>query len=93
MRQGRRPPEWFDTNDQPAIPRHQREEGKRMTRLALTVAEAARELAVSETTVYRLAQAGDIPCRKVRGQWRIPRQPLMDWLEGDPSDRQKPTPR
>lgn len=36
-------------------------------REVFTVAEAAQLLRISEATVYRLAAAGDIPHRKIRG--------------------------
>ncbi|MDH5491715.1 MAG: helix-turn-helix domain-containing protein, partial [Myxococcales bacterium] len=39
----------------------------------LTVAEVAELLKVAEKTVYTMAQRTEIPCFKVRGQWRFRR--------------------
>ena len=37
----------------------------------LTVAEAARALKVTESTVYRMVRSGEIPAVKVRRAWRV----------------------
>ena len=39
----------------------------------LTIKEAAALLKLAEKTVYTMAQAGEIPAFKIRGQWRITR--------------------
>ncbi|HYH96724.1 methylation-associated defense system helix-turn-helix domain-containing protein MAD1 [Hyalangium sp.] len=46
----------------------------------LTVAEVAVLLKVAEKTVYTMAQKSELPCFKVRGQWRFRRQDLDSWM-------------
>lgn len=46
----------------------------------LTVAEVALLLKVAEKTVYTMAQKSELPCFKVRGQWRFRRQDLDAWM-------------
>jgi excisionase family DNA binding protein len=46
----------------------------------LTVAEVAQLLRVAEKTVYTMAQNAEMPCFKVRGQWRFRRQDLDTWM-------------
>ena len=46
----------------------------------LTVAEAAQYLRLSVATVYRLAQAGEVPAVRVGRQWRVQRGLLDEWL-------------
>lgn len=38
-------------------------------------------LDVDRTTIYRMAERGQLPAVKVGGQWRFPRQPLDAWLQ------------
>ena len=52
----------------------------------LTLPEVAQLLKVAEKTVYTMAQRGEIPAFKVRGQWRFKRADLDQWIE-----RQKTT--
>jgi excisionase family DNA binding protein len=47
----------------------------------LTVAEVAVLLKVAEKTVYTMAQNAELPCFKVRGQWRFRRLDLDAWME------------
>ena len=47
----------------------------------LTVPEVAKLLKVADKTVYTMAQQGEIPCFKVRGQWRFRRTGLDGWIE------------
>ena len=47
----------------------------------LTVPEVAQLLKVAEKTVYTMAQRGEIPCFKVRGQWRFRRSDLDRWID------------
>lgn len=49
--------------------------------LVYSIKGAARALAVSEHTVRRRIAAGDLPARRVGGQWRIPRVALVRYLE------------
>jgi excisionase family DNA binding protein len=46
----------------------------------LTVKQAAELFQLSGKTLKRLAQAGDIPGRRVGHQWRFSRPALMDWV-------------
>ena len=46
----------------------------------LTVPEVALLLKVAEKTVYSMAQRSEIPCFKVRGQWRFRRQDIDAWI-------------
>jgi excisionase family DNA binding protein len=48
----------------------------------LTVEQAAQLLQLSAKTLKRLAQARDVPSRRVGQQWRFSRQALMAWLAG-----------
>lgn len=46
----------------------------------LTVAEVAVLLKVAEKTIYTMAQQSELPCFKVRGQWRFRRKDLDCWM-------------
>lgn len=46
----------------------------------LTIKEAAALLKLTEKTVYSMAQRGEIPAFKIRGQWRIRRLDYDDWI-------------
>ena len=45
----------------------------------LTVADVAALLKLSEKTVYRLAQRGNVPGFKAGGSWRFRRMDIDDW--------------
>ena len=45
----------------------------------LTLPEMAQLLKVAEKTVYTMAQKGELPAFKVRGQWRFKREDLDRW--------------
>ena len=47
----------------------------------LTVVEVAQLLKVAEKTVYTMAQKGELPAFKVRGQWRFKRDDIDAWIE------------
>lgn len=47
----------------------------------LTLPEVAHLLKVAEKTVYTMAQKGEIPAFKVRGQWRFKSSDLDHWIE------------
>ncbi|MCA3554181.1 helix-turn-helix domain-containing protein [Aestuariivirga sp.] len=47
----------------------------------LTLPEVAVLLKVAEKTVYTMAQRGQLPAFKVRGQWRFKRSDLEQWIE------------
>ena len=50
----------------------------------LTIKEVAALLKLAEKTVYSMAQQGEIPAFKVRGQWRIRRSELDRWMDKQP---------
>jgi|SRR3954447_9761253 len=47
----------------------------------LTAAQAAELLQVAESAVLELADAGELPGRKVAGEWRFARTAVLRWLE------------
>lgn len=47
----------------------------------ITLPEVATLLKVAEKTVYTMAQNGELPAFKVRGQWRFKRQDIDGWIE------------
>ena len=47
----------------------------------LKIKDLAVLLKVSEKTVYSMAQAGELPAFKVRGQWRFSRSDIDSWIE------------
>ncbi len=50
-----------------------------MKEKALTVKQVAEYLQVNERTIYKLAQAGKIPCFKVAGTWRFWKREIDKW--------------
>jgi excisionase family DNA binding protein len=50
----------------------------------LTIKEVAALLKLAEKTVYAMAQAGEIPAFKIRGQWRIKRAEFDRWIDAQP---------
>ncbi len=47
----------------------------------LTIRDVAALLKLADKTVYSMAQRGELPAFKVRGQWRIRRVDLDRWVE------------
>ena len=47
----------------------------------LKLKDVAALLKVGEKTVYSMAQAGELPAFKVRGQWRFSRRDIDAWIE------------
>ncbi len=47
----------------------------------LKLKDLAGLLKVGEKTVYSMAQKGELPGFKVRGQWRFSRKDIDDWIE------------
>ncbi len=47
----------------------------------LTLPEVAVLLKVAEKTVYTMAQKGQIPAFKVRGQWRFKHDDIDRWID------------
>lgn len=52
-----------------------------MTDPLLTFPEIAVLLKVAENTVYTMAQTGQIPAFKVRGQWRFKHDDIDRWID------------
>jgi excisionase family DNA binding protein len=50
----------------------------------LTIKEVAALLKLAEKTVYAMANAGELPAFKIRGQWRIRRTELERWMDEQP---------
>ena len=46
----------------------------------MTPREAAEYLSVHVRTIYRLANNGEIPGRKIGGSWRFKKNALDEWL-------------
>ncbi len=46
----------------------------------LTLQELASWLQVGEEAVAELAETGDLPGRKLAGEWRFAREAVLDWL-------------
>ena len=46
----------------------------------MTVAEAAAFLKVSDDVLYPMLTRGEIPAGKVKGQWRLIEDDLLNWL-------------
>jgi excisionase family DNA binding protein len=46
----------------------------------LTLPEVAQLLKVANKTVYTMAQQGELPSFKVRGQWRFRRMDIDAWM-------------
>jgi excisionase family DNA binding protein len=46
-----------------------------------TLPDVAQLLKVAEKTVYTMAQKGELPAFKVRGQWRFKRTDIDAWIE------------
>lgn len=47
----------------------------------LTLPEVAELLKVADKTVYTMAQKGELPAFKVRGQWRFKMVDMDRWIE------------
>ena len=50
----------------------------------MNVDEVATYLRVSQATIYRLAQAGQIPCGKVGRAWRFRKEAIDNWISEQP---------
>ena len=46
----------------------------------LTIREVAALLKIGDKTAYTMAQSGELPCFKVRGQWRFRRCDINSWI-------------
>lgn len=54
----------------------------------LKLKDIAALLKVGDKTIYSMAQTGELPAFKVRGQWRFSRRDIDAWIE-----QQKRTPQ
>ena len=52
-----------------------------MTDEVLTIKEVAALLKLAEKTVYAMANGRELPAFKIRGQWRIKRAELDQWID------------
>ncbi len=50
----------------------------------MTISEVSDYLKLAESTVYKLAQGGKLPARKVGGVWRFSRKGLEEWINRFP---------
>ena len=55
----------------------------------LTVEETAELLKIPCSSVYKLAQEGKIPAKKVGRHWRFHRITIVNWIAGNPGARIK----
>lgn len=46
----------------------------------LKIKDVAALLKVGEKTVYSMAQSGELPAFKVRGQWRFSKKDIDEWI-------------
>jgi len=54
---------------------------KEKPRRLSTIKEIAEYLRLSESTVYQMAQKGEIPGIKIGGTWRFKMEEIENWLE------------
>ena len=47
----------------------------------MTIGETAEYLRISQSSLYKLAQDGRIPCQKVGRHWRFRKEAIDRWLE------------
>jgi len=47
----------------------------------MTIGETAQYLRISQSSLYKLAQEGRIPCQKVGRHWRFRKASIDRWLE------------
>lgn len=49
----------------------------------LTVKQVAEYFQVTEKTIYKLSQSGDLPGFKVGGSWRFKKDDIDKWIENN----------
>lgn len=47
----------------------------------MTIGETAQYLRISQSSLYKLAQDGRIPCQKVGRHWRFRKASIDNWLD------------
>ncbi len=50
--------------------------------IILTLEQAAQMLQLSSRTIQRLVSKGEMPGRRIGGQWRFDRDQLREWVRG-----------
>jgi excisionase family DNA binding protein len=56
----------------------------------MTTSEVAQYLRLSEATIYKLAQSGEIPAVKVGRNWRFKKGAIDGWFEQQANQYNKP---
>ena len=56
----------------------------------MTTPEVARYLRLTEATIYKLAQAGEIPAVRVGRAWRFKKQLIDEWFRQQASQPRSP---
>ncbi|MFC1890860.1 helix-turn-helix domain-containing protein [Thermodesulfobacteriota bacterium] len=49
----------------------------------LTIEEASKYLQIGKRSIYKLASAGKIPCKKVLNKWRFVKEELRNWIASE----------
>ncbi|MFC1892176.1 helix-turn-helix domain-containing protein [Thermodesulfobacteriota bacterium] len=49
----------------------------------LTIEEAAEYLQIGKRSIYKLAKAGKIPCRKILNKYRFVKEELRNWVKSE----------
>ena len=47
----------------------------------LKIKDVATLLKIGDKTIYSMAQSGELPAFKVRGQWRFSQKDIVGWIE------------
>jgi len=47
----------------------------------MTIKQLGDYLQINPATLYKMARAGKIPCKKISGQWRFKKSVIDKWLE------------
>ena len=71
-----------DTKDAPELVLGRAHFRPAETHDVLTLEQAAALLQVDAAEVAALAEAGELPGRRIGGDWRFPRAALLEWLRG-----------
>ncbi|MFC1862564.1 helix-turn-helix domain-containing protein [Thermodesulfobacteriota bacterium] len=48
----------------------------------MKIEEVAEYLQIGKRSVYKLAKAGKIPCKKVANMYRFDRESVLKWVQG-----------
>ena len=55
----------------------------------IKIKDVAKLLKVGEKTIYSMAQSGELPSFKVRGQWRFVKKDIDEWIEKQKTSSQE----